>query len=67
MKVYVITRGEYSDYHICAVALDRQRAERLKVIYTGGWDQAEIEEFDTESDKDQSGLLPYKVIGAELF
>lgn len=61
MKVYVITRGEYSDYHICAVTLDKERAERLKVIYSSYLEDAEIEVFDTESDKDESGLVPYKV------
>lgn len=49
MKVYVITSGEYSDYHICAVALDHKKAEMLKEKfdrdnYTG----ATIEEYDTE-------------------
>lgn len=28
-KVYVITKGCYSDYHICAVTLDKEKAERL--------------------------------------
>ena len=26
MKVYVVTSGEYSDYHIDAIFLDRQKA-----------------------------------------
>lgn len=29
-KAYVITKGTYSDYHICAVTLDKSRAEKLK-------------------------------------
>ena len=32
-KVYVITSGEYSDYHICAVTLDPKRAEKMKKFY----------------------------------
>lgn len=49
MTVYVITSGEYSDYSICAVALDKEKAEILKekfdrYDYTG----ARIEEYDTE-------------------
>lgn len=48
MKVYVITRGEYSDYHICAVAVDAERAETLKRYYSECWEEAEIEEYDTE-------------------
>ena len=27
MKVYVVTSGEYSDYHIVGVTLDKQVAE----------------------------------------
>lgn len=49
MIVYVITCGEYSDYRICAVTLDKMKAEALKkkydyVDYTG----ANIEEYDTD-------------------
>lgn len=29
MKVYVITKGIYSDYHICAVAMDEEKAKVL--------------------------------------
>lgn len=52
MKVYVITCGEYSDYRICAVTLDKEKAEKLKekfdrYDYTG----ANIEKYETdESD-----------------
>ena len=31
MKVYVITCGEYSDYQVCAVTLDKEQAELLQV------------------------------------
>lgn len=54
MKVYVITKGEYSDYHICCVCLDRETAEiraRLfadKNYYTGEMIDAEIEEYETD-------------------
>lgn len=48
MKVYVVTFGEYSDYHICGVAVDRERAELLKRYYSYTWREAEIEEYDTE-------------------
>lgn len=49
MKVYVITCGEYSDYRICAVTLDKENAEKLKkkcdcFDYTGAF----IEEYDTD-------------------
>lgn len=65
MKVYVITSGEYSDYHICAVALDENKAKILKEKfdhddYTG----AEIEEYDTE---EYEGILSGKIVYRVLF
>lgn len=48
MKVYVITAGVYSDYHICCVCLDRETAERRKKLFSDNYDEAEIEEFDTD-------------------
>jgi len=66
-KVYVITMGCYSDYHICAVALDREKAERLcKVIPPDCGDEPEIEEWDTEQHEDLlAGRKPYFVIFLE--
>ena len=68
MKVYVITKGYYSDYHICAVAVDRKRAEHLAKLYGSGRnDYAEIEEFDTDDvgfdkyDLDNEPLIRYYV------
>ena len=48
MKVYVITAGVYSDYHICCVCIDRETAERRKKLFSDDYDEAEIEEFDTD-------------------
>lgn len=50
MVVYVITKGCYSDYHICGVTLDKTRAEKLVKFYSDGYDDAKIEEFDTEAE-----------------
>lgn len=47
MKIYVITAGEYSDYHICAVTDDKKSAKNLCVKY-GSWYEPIIEEYDTE-------------------
>lgn len=49
MTVYVITKGAYSDYHICGVALDKEKAKFLKKVYSGSWEDAYIEEYDTEA------------------
>ena len=45
MIVYVVTKGDYSDYHICGVALSRERAEKLVKLYS----EPGIEEYDTEA------------------
>jgi len=57
-KVYVITKGIYSDYHICAVTLDRNRAERLKKLLDDNCDEANIEEYIPEEAK-ENGTLYY--------
>jgi len=44
--IYVITSGEYSDYHICAVATTESRAEELRKMYSNNYFQAEIEAYD---------------------
>lgn len=48
MKIYVITKGEYSDYHICAATTDKKIAEFLKKVATtkGYGGEAYIEEFE---------------------
>lgn len=48
MTVYVITKGNYSDYHICGVALDKEKAEFLEKVYSDSCESAFIEEYDTE-------------------
>lgn len=44
--IYVITHGEYSDYHICAVATTEERAEELRRMYCDDYCQAEIETYE---------------------
>lgn len=62
MKVYVITQGSYSDYHICAVATDPEKAEKLAKLYSDSYDSAEVEEYDTEEHQDWfCGRVPYEV------
>ena len=65
--VYVVTKGCYSDYHICAVTLDKEKAERLRKLFDGGgMDEAGIEEWDTEKHDDfLAGRMPYCVIFLE--
>ena len=50
MKVYVITEGQYSDYHICAVTDDPVSAEHLRTYYTTSpYSYVNIEEYETKS------------------
>ena len=46
MKIYAITKGTYSDYHICALTVDKNRAERLKKIYSNNYEEAIIEIYE---------------------
>lgn len=52
--VYIITSGEYSDYSIRAVTLNKERAELLKKMYMAkGYSIVDIEEYqedDTGND-----------------
>lgn len=50
MKVYVITCGCYSDYQICAVTDDPKKAELLRIKYSDAYDEAQIEEYETEDN-----------------
>ena len=52
MKVYIITKGAYSDYRIVAVVLDKKRAKEIvKAVSDPKWsfEEARIEEYDTDT------------------
>lgn len=60
-KVYVITQGCYSEYHICAVTMDIDRAKRLQKLFTDGYgNSANIEEFPLDE------IQPKHVYGVEF-
>lgn len=70
MKIYAVTEGEYSDYHICAVFDDKKKAELYCAVreekdfldnkyYVFG-DEYMIEEFDTD-DVNIEGTVYYGV------
>ena len=52
MKIYVITKGSYSDYHICTVTTDKEKAEKLAKIYSDRYDSAQVEEYDNNQTTD---------------
>lgn len=70
MKIYVVTEGEYSDYHICAVFDNKKKAELYCAVreekdfldnkyYVFG-DEYMIEEYDTD-DVNIEGTVYYGV------
>lgn len=46
MKIYVVTKGEYSDYHIITATTDLSVAEAVAKKFSDAYDNAEIEEYD---------------------
>lgn len=53
MKIYIITKGDYSDYHICNVTTDYEKAKRYKKAYSENWGEACIEVYeDGENGKE---------------
>ena len=64
MKIYVLTQGNYSDYHIIGVFTDKEKADRMKELTATDdeYDHSEIEEFESDIVLDcPVGLHPYKV------
>jgi hypothetical protein len=45
-KIYVVTQGNYSDYHIVAATLDRKIAEKIAAKFSTKRDECDIEEYD---------------------
>lgn len=45
-KIYVVTQGVYSDYHIVAATTDRELAEKIAAKFSTKWDECDIEEYD---------------------
>lgn len=62
MKVYIVTSGEYSDYQIEKVFLDKAKAEEYsKKATTDHYGESyDVEEFDTDDNMDMS-RMPYQV------
>ena len=51
--VYIITSGEYSDYGVRAVTLNKDKAELLKKMYMAkGYNYVEIEEWEEDDTGD---------------
>ena len=59
MKVYVVTSGQYSDYHIDAVCIDKDIADTIAhSIEENGYDvDAYVEEYDTDDFSAKSAKI----------
>ena len=44
-KIYVVTQGNYSDYHIVAVTLDKEIAEKIAAKFSNDWGECDVEEY----------------------
>lgn len=44
-KIYVVTQGCYSDYHIVAATLDKTIAEKIAAKFNDPYDDCRIEEY----------------------
>ena len=52
MKFYVVTKGDYSNYHIVAITTDKKKAERLKELHKSKYLPTRIEVFEENTTKD---------------
>lgn len=48
MKVYVITRGSYSNYEVLGVTLDEKKADIIAKALSTKYDRADVEVYDTD-------------------
>ncbi len=68
MKIYAVTKNKYPYSYICALTVDRSKAERICRIYTNDLGEAKVEEFEDGNifwffDKD--GCSPEEFQGDE--
>lgn len=52
MKIYVITKGAYAHYRICAATIDAEKAERLKRVYSDKGEETRVEIIEDGEGRD---------------
>ena len=67
MKVYIVTDGCYSDYHIVAVFLEKEKAELYVKTHDFGQtsifgSDMHIEEYDTQDDTIEGEIAKMKYV-----
>ena len=66
MKVYVVTYGEYSDYTIEGVTLDKEVAEEYVKKYntaSDSYSEARVEIYNTDNFERMTKMPMYKCLG----
>ena len=53
MKVYIVTKGDYSSYRILKVFLDKKKAEEYAKYSSSSWEKAVVETYDTNDENFQ--------------
>lgn len=66
MKVYIVTSGIYSDYHICAVFDNKESAELYCAVHERDLDEPSVEEYDTEEVKLEANSPVYETWEIEV-
>lgn len=46
MKIYVVTKGDYSDYHIITATTDKAQAKKIADKFSDDWGEAKVEIYD---------------------
>lgn len=57
-KIFVVTEGDYDDYHIVGVTTDRAVAERIVELHDDGYYTPDIEEYDDTTAEDIADEKP---------
>ena len=63
MEIYVITAGEYSDYHICGVTTDKVKAEKIQKLFSNSFGGSQVETYEDGvfDDYTERGYTPFEV------
>lgn len=59
MKLYAVTKGDYSEYHIIGLTASKKKAEFWAKAYSDKWGKATVEEFEDGEEFDNR--LMYEV------
>jgi hypothetical protein len=45
-KIYVVTKGSYSDYHVVTATTDEDVANKIAKKFSDSWDRADVEVYE---------------------